>query len=62
MRLLRATVFGLIALFPGIIVALGAYLLLGGDTESNDWENWMYGPCAFVSIAFTLGLREDREV
>ena len=67
MRLLRATVVGLIALFPGIIVALGAYLLLGGDTESNDWENWMYGPCygipaAFVIIAFTLGLREDREV
>mgnify|MGYP003315849852 FL=1 len=67
MRLLRATVFGLIALFPGIIVALGTYLLLGGSTESSDWETWMYGPCygipaAFVIVAFALGLKEDSEV
>tara|TARA_Y100001936_G_C15686803_1_gene463923 strand:- start:60 stop:263 length:204 start_codon:yes stop_codon:yes gene_type:complete len=67
MRLLRATVFALIAIFPGIIVALGAYLLLGGSTESNEWETWMYGPCygipaAFVIVAFYLGLREDSEV
>ncbi len=67
MRLLRATVFGLIALFPGIIVALGAYLLLGGQTESPDWETWMHGPCygipaAFVIAAFALGLKEDSEV
>tara|TARA_B100000029_G_scaffold502941_1_gene579049 strand:+ start:2884 stop:3105 length:222 start_codon:yes stop_codon:yes gene_type:complete len=65
MRLLRATVFGIIALFPGIIVALGAYLLLGGATESDEWQTWMYGPCygipaAFVIVAFSLGLREDR--
>ena len=67
MRLLRATVFALIAIFPGIIVALGAYLLLGGSAESNEWETWMYGPCygipaAFVIVAFYLGLREDSEV
>ena len=66
MRLLRASVFALIALFPGIVVALGAYLLLGGATESDDWETWMYGPCygipaAFVIIAFALGLKEDGE-
>ena len=67
MRLLRATVFGLIAIFPGIIVALFTYLLLGGSTESYEWEIWMYGPCygipaAFVVVAFFLGLREDSEV
>ena len=67
MRLLRATVFGLIAIFPGISVALFAYLLLGGPGESDEWENWMYGPCygipaAFVIVAFALGLKEDSEV
>ena len=67
MRLLRATVFGLIAIFPGIIVALFAYLLLGGSAESSEWETWMYGPCygipaAFVVIAFSLGLRDESEV
>ena len=67
MRLLRATVFGLIAIFPGIIVALFAYLLLGGPGESDEWETWMYGPCygipaAFVIAAFALGLKEDSEV
>ncbi len=67
MRLLRATVFGLIASFPGIIVDLFAYLLLGGPGESDEWETWMYGPCygipaAFVIVAFALGLKEDSEV
>ena len=67
MRLLQATVFGLIAIFPGIIVALFAYLLLGGPEESDEWETWMYGPCygipaAFVIVAFALGLKEDSEV
>ncbi|MEC7706665.1 MAG: hypothetical protein VX204_02900 [Candidatus Thermoplasmatota archaeon] len=67
MRLLRATVFALIAIFPGIIIALFAYLLLGGSAESSEWETWMYGPCygipaAFVVVAFFLGLRDESEV
>ena len=67
MRLLRATVFALIAIFPGIIIALFTYLLLGGSAESSEWETWMYGPCygipaAFVVVAFFLGLRDESEV
>ena len=67
MRLLRASVFALIAIFPGIIIALFAYLLLGGSAESSEWETWMYGPCygipaAFVVVAFFLGLRDESEV
>ena len=67
MRLLRATVFALIAIFPGIIIALFAYLLLGVSAESSEWETWMYGPCygipaAFVVVAFFLGLRDESEV
>ena len=66
MRLMRATVFAAIAVFPAVLLALFAYLLLGGSPESTEWEAWMYGPCYGVPGlcilgAFILGLREDRE-
>jgi hypothetical protein len=66
MRLMRAIVFAAIAIFPGLLLALFAYLLLGGPAESTEWETWMYGPCygvpgLCVLCAFILGLREDRE-
>lgn len=66
MRLMRATVFAAIAVFPGLLLALFAYLLLGGPAESSEWETWMYAPCygvpgVCVLGAFVLGLREDRE-
>ncbi|GIT11340.1 MAG: hypothetical protein CM1200mP32_08330 [Methanobacteriota archaeon] len=44
MRLMRATVFAAIAIFPAVLLALFAYLLLGGSSESSEWETWMYGP------------------
>jgi hypothetical protein len=64
MRLMRAIVFAAIAIFPGLLLALFAYLLLGGPAESTEWEAWMYGPCygvpgLCVLCAFILGLRED---
>ena len=45
MRLMRATVFAVIAVFPAVLLDLFAYLLLGGSSESTEWETWMYGPC-----------------
>ena len=65
MRLMRATVFAAIAIFPAVLLALFAYLLLGGSSESSEWETWMYGTCYGVPGlcilgAFILGLREDR--
>ena len=65
MRLMRATVFAAIAIFPAVLLALFAYLLLGGSSESSEWETWMSGPCYGVPGlcilgAFILGLREDR--
>tara|TARA_B110000014_G_C19639472_1_gene337109 strand:+ start:125 stop:328 length:204 start_codon:yes stop_codon:yes gene_type:complete len=64
MRLMRAIVFAAIAIFPGILLALFAYLLLGGPSESTEWETWMYGPCygvpgLCVLGAFIIGLKED---
>ena len=35
MRLMRATVFAAIAIFPAVLLALFAYLLLGGSSESS---------------------------
>ena len=66
MRLMRAMVFAVIAVFPAVILALFAYLLLGGSSESTEWETWMYGPCygvpgLCIAAAFALGLREDTE-
>ena len=66
MRLMRATDFAAIAGFPAGLLALVAYLLLGGSSESSEWETWMYGPCYGVPGlcilgAFILGLREDQE-
>ena len=63
--MMRATVFAAIAIFPAVLLALFAYLLLGGSSESTEWETWMYGPCYGVPGlcflgAFILGLREDR--
>ena len=66
MRLMRAIVFAVIAIFPGLLLALFAYLLLGGPPVINERKTWMYGPCygvpgLCVLGAFILGLREDRE-
>ena len=66
MRLMRATVFAAIAVFPAVLLALFAYLLLGGSSESTEWETRMYGPCYGVPGlcilgAFILGLREGQE-
>ena len=63
--MMRATVFAAIAIFPAVLLALFAYLLLGGSSESSVWETWMYGPCYGVPGlcilgAFILGFREDR--
>ena len=63
--MMRATGFAAIAIFPAVLLALFAYLLLGGSSESSEWETWMYGPCYGVPGlcilgAFILGLREDR--
>ena len=63
--MMRATVFAAIAIFPAVLLALFAYLLLGGSSESSECETWMYGPCYGVPGlcilgAFILGLREDR--
>ena len=64
--MMRATVFAAIAIFPAVLLALFAYLLLGGSSESSEWETWMYGPCYGVpglclAAAFALGLRGDTE-
>ena len=63
--MMRATVFAAVAIFPAVLLALFAYLLLGGSSESSEWETWMNGPCYGVPGlcilgAFILGLREDR--
>ena len=63
--MMRATVFAAIAIFPAVLLALFAYLLLGGSSESSEWETWMYAPCYGVPGlcilgAFILGLREAR--
>ena len=66
MRLMRATVFAAVAVIPSILLALAAYLMLGGPSQSTEWETWMYGPCYGVpglclAASFALGLREDTE-
>ena len=66
MRLMRATVFAAVAVIPSILLALAAYLMLGGPSQSPEWEAWMYGPCygvpgLCIAAAFALGLREDTE-
>ncbi|GIT75049.1 MAG: hypothetical protein Ct9H300mP30_1110 [Methanobacteriota archaeon] len=66
MRLMRATVFAAVAVIPSILLALAAYLMLGGPSQSTEWEAWMYGPCygvpgLCIAAAFALGLREDTE-
>ena len=66
MRLMRATVFAAVAVIPSILLALAAYLMLGGPSQSTEWEAWMYGPCygvpgLCIAAAFTLGLRGDTE-
>ena len=63
--MMRATVFAAIAIFPAVLLALFAYLLRGGSSESSEWETWMYGPCygapgLCILGAFILGLRADR--
>ena len=66
MRLMRATVFAAVAVIPSILLALAAYLMLGGPSQSTEWETWMYGPCYGVpglcsAAAFVLGRRVDTE-
>ena len=56
MRLMRAIVFAAIAVFPGILLALFAYLLLGGPSESTEWETSMYGPCYGAPGLCVLGV------
>ncbi len=64
MRLMRATVFSAIAIFPSILLALFAYWLLGGNLQSTSPDDFMYIPCYGVPGlcilgAFILGLKED---
>jgi hypothetical protein len=64
MGILRAVIFGVVAVFPALILGLVSYLLFGGQAESTDWETWMYGPCygipfATITIAFIIGLKDD---
>ena len=66
MRLMRATVFAMVTVIPGILFGLVAYLLLGGNSQSANPDDFMYIPCygipgLCIAAAFALGLREDTE-
>ena len=45
MRLMRATVFAMVTVIPGILLGLVAYLLLGGNSQSANPDDFMYIPC-----------------
>ena len=65
MRLLRGLTLSLIALLPGIIVGALAYLVIGGSTDTTEWESWMYLPCYGIPLfcmfaAFLFGMRSSK--
>ena len=65
MSLLRGLTLSLIALLPGIIVGALAYLVIGGSTDTTEWESWMYLPCYgiplfFMFVAFLFGMRSSK--
>ena len=62
----KAIVFGLFAMFPGLLLAVLAYWAMGGNLHSTNPDDFMYIPCygipgLCIAAAFALGLREDTE-
>jgi hypothetical protein len=66
MGLGKASVFAIFAMFPGALLSLFAYMLIGAP---ETWSGWMaipcYGPffgCVGVGIWLGLGTDEDVEL
>jgi|TARA_B100001105_G_C22056849_1_gene300636 hypothetical protein len=64
MGILRAVIFGAVAVFPALIFGVVSYMILGGELKSPSPSDFMYGPCygipfATITIAFIIGLKDD---
>ena len=63
MGLLKTTTVGLIGLVLGIFVGVIVYVILGGETNEPEWENWMSFPCYVIPlIAMIYGLRLGSKI
>lgn len=60
----RALVFGLFGMFPGVLLSLFAYMMVGAP---ETWSGWMALPCygpffGCIGIGVWLGLRPQDDV
>jgi|TARA_B100001750_G_scaffold66953_1_gene53190 hypothetical protein len=60
----KAMVFGFFAMFPGMILSLIAWVLVG---QPENWASWMSIPCygpffGCIALGVWLGMRSDEEV
>ena len=63
----KAMVFGFFAMFPGMILSLIAYWLMGGNLHSDNNDDFMYIPCygpffGSIAIGIWLGMRTEDDV
>ena len=63
----KAIVFGLFAMFPGMILSLIAYWLMGGNLHSDNPDDFMYIPCygpffGSIAVGVWLGMRNEQDV
>ena len=60
----KAMVFGFFAMFPGMILSLIAWVLVG---QPETWASWMSIPCygpffGCIGIGIWLGIRTEDDV
>jgi|TARA_B110000495_G_C22933822_1_gene545979 hypothetical protein len=65
MGIARGVIFASIAILPSLVLALVAYIALGGTTtDSISGGEFMYGPCygipaICIITAFIIGVKDD---
>ena len=67
MRLMRGLVFGLVSLLPAFMLGAFAYIVLGGEIQTQSSYDFMFAPCylipgLIVGGSLFLGLRDEGEV
>ncbi|DAC46761.1 MAG: hypothetical protein CMA62_02715 [Euryarchaeota archaeon] len=65
MGVLRGLTLSMVALLPALFLGLLAYLIMGGSSDTTEWDTWMYIPCYGVPlfclfVAFIFGMRSGR--
>lgn len=60
----KAMAFGLFAMFPGALLSLIAWIVIG---KPDTWSGWMSIPCygpffGCIAIGIWLGVRKEQDV